>query len=140
MSGVIDAGMKTSDLINHLITSYGIPHPIRRHRWIRSIDIDESAVIPSKLDDLRAVVAAGIRLRPDQRRSWEEEDFLADVDQHQRPARWGTIPVPKDLDLAPWLIPDSEAVVAGRKKLCQKIWDNQPLQVIYTPQGEIPCM
>jgi len=134
MSGMIDSGLKTADLVHSLVTSHGIPYTYKRG-WRRygAYNINESVVIPSKLDDLRAVVAAGIKLRPYDKRDWDEDTFLADIDQYQRPVRFGTVPVPKDLDLAPWLIPDSEAVVAAKKKLCQKIWDNQPLQIIYTP-------
>ena len=152
-SGFVEAGFKTVALVCDIMEANGIAYKHRRqysyYNRQESVVIEEVTVKPERLDELKAVVTAALKLKratTDNQNTYgrsgglmyEERMFLAAIDGEQTNQFWDdrkVIPVPKHIPLDEYLVEDKPSDIEAKEALCQMIWDNKYITAIYQPNA-----
>ena len=136
MSGILHAGYKTVSLVADIMEANDIPYRTRR-MWSygsNSLQIEEKTIKPERLNDLKAIITAQLKIRrasDDYSLTYDERQFLSDTNGH---SFWSTmIPFPKNMNLEEWLREDTESDTKAKEALCEMIWNNETITAIYQP-------
>lgn len=152
MSGVLDAGYKTCMVVSDIMESYGIPYRFRRNYDYGQPEyraVENKYLKPEKLDDLKAVAVASLKIRrsTDGGLGYYDQqwlDFAEGAEDSRRGYRpvlnaehfTSYTPVHRNFPLEQYIVEDNGRFDDAKKQLCEQIANGEIIQAKYSPHKE----
>ena len=137
-------------VVSDIMDSYGIPYRFRRNYDYGQPEyraIENKYIKPEKLDDLKAVAVASLKIRRSAGGSlpYYEQTWLDCAEGIDDPRSWGyrhaepftsLTPVHRNFPLEQYLVEDNGRFDDVKKQLCVAIANGKIIQARYSPQKE----
>lgn len=149
-SGILDAGYKTCMVVSDIMESYGIPYRFRRNYEYGQPEyraVENTCLKPEKLDDLKAVVVASLKIRRStgDGLGYHDQQWLDFAEGVEDSRSWGYrhaehfssyTPVHRNFPLEQYLVEDNGRFDDAKKQLCEQIANGEIIQAKYSSHKE----